>query len=154
MVMATCAIIAVSVAHNRAHAAYPEKPLRIIVPFAAGGPSDVLARAIAQKLGAALGQPVLAENKPGAGTNLAAEFVAKAPPDGYTLLLMMVGTQAINEAMYSKLGYSTVRFRPRHPDRSLVPDAGGASLTGREKFQRADCTCEGQPRQTDRKSVV
>ena len=113
MVMATCAIIAVSVAHNRAHAAYPEKPLRIIVPFAAGGPSDVLARAIAQKLGAALGQPVLAENKPGAGTNLAAEFVAKAPPDGYTLLLMMVGTQAINEAMYSKLGYSTVRdFAP------------------------------------------
>jgi len=96
-----------------AHAAYPDKPVRLVIPFAAGGPSDVLGRAIAQKLSAALAQPVLADNKPGAGTNLAAEFVARATPDGYTLLLMMVGTQAINEAMYPKLAYNTVRdFAP------------------------------------------
>jgi tripartite-type tricarboxylate transporter receptor subunit TctC len=73
----------------------------------------VLGRAIAQKLNVSLGQPVIADNKPGAGTNLAAEFVAKSPADGYTLLLMMVGTQAINEAMYPKLAYNTVRdFAP------------------------------------------
>jgi tripartite-type tricarboxylate transporter receptor subunit TctC len=106
-----------------AHAAYPERTIRLIVPFAAGGPSDVLARSLAQKLQLALGQPVIAENKPGAGTNLAAEFVAKSPPDGYTLMLMMVGTQAINEALYPKLGYSTVR------DFAPVAIAAASSLT-------------------------
>jgi tripartite-type tricarboxylate transporter receptor subunit TctC len=98
---------------NTAHAAYPDKPIKLVIPFAPGGPSDVLGRAIAQKLNVAMGQPVIADNKPCAGTNLAAEFVAKAAPDGYTLLLMMVGTQAINEAMYPKLAYNTVRdFAP------------------------------------------
>jgi tripartite-type tricarboxylate transporter receptor subunit TctC len=98
---------------NVAHAVYPDKPIKIVIPFAPGGPSDVLGRAIAQKLNVVLGQPVIADNKPGAGTNLAAEFVAKSPADGYTLLLMMVGTQAINEAMYPKLAYNTVRdFAP------------------------------------------
>jgi tripartite-type tricarboxylate transporter receptor subunit TctC len=98
---------------NMAHAVYPDKPVKIVIPFAPGGPSDVLGRAIAQKLNVSLGQPVIADNKPGAGTNLAAEFVAKSPADGYTLLLMMVGTQAINEAMYPKLAYNTVRdFAP------------------------------------------
>ena len=92
---------------------YPNQPIRLIVPFAAGGPSDVLARAFSQKLGEDLGQPVIIDNKPGAGTNLAAEFVARSKPDGYTIFLMMVGTQAINEALYKKLSYSTVKdFAP------------------------------------------
>jgi tripartite-type tricarboxylate transporter receptor subunit TctC len=113
LLMAACAYGALLPAAQLAHAVYPDKPVRLVIPFAPGGPSDVLGRAISQKLGVALGQPVLADNKPGAGTNLAAEFVAKAAPDGYTLLLMMVGTQAINEAMYPKLGYNTVRdFAP------------------------------------------
>jgi tripartite-type tricarboxylate transporter receptor subunit TctC len=96
-----------------AHAAWPDKPVRLVVPFAAGGPSDILARGIGQKLSASLGMPVLIDNKPGAGTNLAAEMVAKSPADGYTLFIMMVGTQAINEAMYPKLNYNTVKdFTP------------------------------------------
>jgi tripartite-type tricarboxylate transporter receptor subunit TctC len=73
----------------------------------------VLARAFSQKLGEDLGQPVIIDNKPGAGTNLAAEFVARSKPDGYTIFLMMVGTQAINEALYKKLSYNTVKdFAP------------------------------------------
>ena len=113
LLLGALAYAALLPATQNAQAAYPDKPVRIVIPFAPGGPSDVLGRQIAQKLGVALGQPVIAENKPGAGTNLAAEFVARAAPDGYTLLLMMVGTQAINEAMYPKLAYNTQRdFAP------------------------------------------
>ena len=92
---------------------YPNQPIKLIIPFAAGGPSDVLARVFSQKLGETLGQPIIIDNKPGAGTNLAADFVAKSKADGYTLLLMMVGTQAINETLYKKLSYNTVKdFAP------------------------------------------
>jgi tripartite-type tricarboxylate transporter receptor subunit TctC len=92
---------------------YPDRPVRLVIPFPPGGPSDVLGRSLAQKLSTSLGKPVIIENKPGAGTNLAADLVAKSPPDGHTLLLMMVGTQAINETMYPKLSYDTVKdFAP------------------------------------------
>ena len=92
---------------------YPERQVRIVIPFPPGGPSDVLGRSLAQKLTTSLGKPVITENKPGAGTNLAADLVAKSAPDGHTLLLMMVGTQAINETMYPKLSYDTVKdFAP------------------------------------------
>ena len=84
---------------------WPTKPIKLIIPFAAGGPSVVLARGFAPKLGENLGQPIIIENKPGAGANLAAEYVANSKPDGYTLFLMMVGTQAINETLYKKLNY-------------------------------------------------
>lgn len=111
--LAACAVLALFQLNHVARADYPDRPVRIVIPFAPGGPSDVLGRSIAQKLNLALGQPVITDNKPGAGTNLAADFVAKSTPDGYTLLLMMVGTQAINEAMYTKLAYNTVRdFAP------------------------------------------
>ena len=110
---AAFAAVTVAATGQPVHAAWPEKPIRLVIPFAAGGPSDVLGRAIGQKISVSLGKPVLVENKPGAGTNLAADAVAKSAPDGYTLLLMMVGTQAINEAMYPKLSYDTVRdFAP------------------------------------------
>lgn len=97
-----------------AHAqGYPSQPIKLIVPFAAGGPSDVLARGFAPKLGESLGQPIIIENKPGAGANLAAEYVANSKGDGYTLFLMMIGTQAINETLYKKLNYNVVKdFAP------------------------------------------
>lgn len=92
---------------------YPSQPIKLIVPFAAGGPSDVLARSFSQKFGESLGQPIIVDNKPGGGTNIAAEYVARANPDGYTIFLMMVGTQAINKTLYKSLSYDTTKdFAP------------------------------------------
>ncbi|HQR11812.1 MAG TPA: tripartite tricarboxylate transporter substrate binding protein [Casimicrobiaceae bacterium] len=92
---------------------FPSKPLRIVVPFPAGGTTDVLARAVAQKLTETLGQPVVVDNRPGAGGNIGAELVAKSPPDGYTLLMGTVGTHAINPGLYPKMPYDHVRdFAP------------------------------------------
>ena len=88
---------------------YPTKPIRIVVPFPAGGTTDVLARAAAQKLTEALGQAAVVDNRPGAGGNIGAELVAKSPPDGYTLLMGTVGTHAINPSLYPKMPYDHVR---------------------------------------------
>ncbi len=94
---------------------FPNRPMKIVVPFTPGGSSDVLARAIGQELARTLNQPVLIENVPGAGGALGAERVAKAPADGYTLLMGHVGTLATNPALYPKLGYD--------PQRSFTPVA-------------------------------
>lgn len=96
-----------------AQAGFPARPLRIIVPFTPGGSSDVLARAIGAELGKSLGQPVVIENVPGAGGSLGAERAAKAPADGYTLLMGHIGTLAVNPALYPRLPYDPVRsFAP------------------------------------------
>lgn len=87
---------------------YPTKAVRLVVPFAAGGPSDVVARTIAQKLGEALAQPVLVENKPGAGGNIGTDFVAKAAPDGYTIVMGVVGPVAVNPSLFGNLPYNPV----------------------------------------------
>jgi len=79
---------------------YPEKPVRFVVPYAAGGTTDLLSRAIAQKLAEAIGQPVVPDNRPGAGGNIGAEIVAKSPPDGYTILMAPVSPMAINVTLY------------------------------------------------------
>jgi len=93
--------------------AYPTKPIRIIVPYAAGGTSDILARQIAPKLAEAWGQPALVENKPGANGNVGADFVAKSAPDGYTLLLTDVGGLVISASVYPKLPFDPAKdFSP------------------------------------------
>ena len=88
---------------------YPNKPVRLVVSFAAGGISDVLARALAIPLSKQLGQQVIVENKPGAGTTIAGDFIARSPADGYTVWLQDVTTHAINVNLYSKLPYDSLR---------------------------------------------
>jgi tripartite-type tricarboxylate transporter receptor subunit TctC len=88
---------------------FPSKPIRIIVGYAAGGGNDIVVRLIAPKMAEGLGQPVIVENKPGAQSIVAAEYVAKAAPDGYTLLMGASGPIAMNPATYSKLPYSPLR---------------------------------------------
>ena len=90
---------------------FPNKPIRMVVTFPPGGAPDILARLFSDK--AQLGQPVVIDNKPGAGGNIGADFVAKAPADGYTLVMGTVGTHSINGALYSKMPYDMVRdFAP------------------------------------------
>ena len=85
--------------------AFPSKPIRIVVPYPPGGSSDIIARAISQGLSEALGQSVIVENKPGANGNLGAEFVARAAPDGHTVLLCDVGALAISPSVYTRLSF-------------------------------------------------
>jgi tripartite-type tricarboxylate transporter receptor subunit TctC len=89
--------------------AWPEKPVRVVIGFPAGGPLDQHARLLADRMQAALGQPVIVEYKPGAGGSVGAEFVAKSAPDGYTVLLANTGTMVINPALYTKLPYDTLK---------------------------------------------
>jgi tripartite-type tricarboxylate transporter receptor subunit TctC len=96
-----------------AGAAYPEKPLRLIVPFPAGGSLDTVGRVVSQRLGAHLGQQVIVENRPGTAGGIGSSLVAKARPDGYTLLLGTISSHAINPALYPKLPYDPQRdFAP------------------------------------------
>ncbi len=111
--MAAVAILGASQAMAASATDYPTRPIRLIVPFSAGGTSDVLARAVGQELGEALGQPVVVENRPGANGNIGSNLVAKAEPDGYTLLLAADGTMAINPSLYSNLPFS--------PERDFAP---------------------------------
>ena len=96
-------------AHSIAQASWPNKAVRIVVPFAAGGTTDILARAMAPELQRAFGQPFVVDNKPGAGGNLGASDVAKSQADGYSLLMGTVGTHAINSALYPKLPFDPIK---------------------------------------------
>lgn len=100
---ATLVTLAASLAHAQA---FPSKPVTVIVPFSPGGGTDIGARLIAQKLTAKWGQSVIVENRAGAGGLVGADLVAKAKPDGYTLLVGNVGTQAINQSLYAKMPYN------------------------------------------------
>lgn len=108
--LATCATLSVTGAitlFNIAHAsdAFPNKPIRFIVPYAAGGATDTTARLVSKELTAILGQPVVVENKAGAGGNIGTDYVAKSTPDGYTMLLAYTGPMAINPSLYDSLPF-------------------------------------------------
>src|SRR3954469_22321176 len=92
---------------------YPNKPIHLIVPYPAGGGTDFFARLVGQKMSELIGQPIVIENKPGAATNLGADFVVKAQPDGYTILLGDLATFAANQSLYKKI--------PFDPDKDFAP---------------------------------
>src|SRR3954451_3032060 len=92
---------------------YPSKPIHLIVPYPAGGGTDFFARLVGQKMSELIAQPIVVENKPGAATNLGADYVAKAQPDGYTILLGDVATFAANQSLYKKL--------PFDPEKDFTP---------------------------------
>ena len=98
---------------TQAHAAYPDKPIRVVIGFPAGGPLDQHARLLTDRLQAVLGQPIIVDYKSGAGGTVGAQDVMKAPADGYTLMLANTGVMVINPALYTKLPYSTLKdFTP------------------------------------------
>src|SRR2546428_2727769 len=130
-------------------AGYPERPLTLVAPFPAGGAADVLARLLARKLEEQLGQPVIVENKPGAGTAIGAAAVANAKPDGYTLLVSSNSTFTLNPALQAKLAYDPAKgFEPigmvgsvalavlAHPSvtASTVPQLVAAAKANPDKF--------------------
>lgn len=118
--MAGAAALALPLAHAQAQS-YPDRPIKLVVPFAPGGATDILGRLLATSLGERLGQPVVVENRPGAGTVVAGALVAKAPPDGYTLLLGASTTLTLNPVIRNPLPYDPLRsFTPL----GLVADMG------------------------------
>ncbi len=111
--LATAAVGAAIPAGAFAQAAYPNKPVTIVVPFAAGGTTDILARIIGQALTTELGQSVVVDNRSGAGGNIGGALAAKAPADGYTLFMGTVGTHAINASLYKKMPFDPIKdFAP------------------------------------------
>lgn len=133
------ALLAACLFHPQALAqttAYPGKPVRLVVPFPAGGATDLFARSLSQKLGDRLGQSVVVDNKPGAGGTLGADLAAKAPADGYTLLLSTSSTHSIGPNLNPKIPYDAVRdFTPigqvgSAPSIMLVPNSSPARTVG------------------------
>lgn len=113
MIATSVAVLAASVFALPLHAAWPEKPVRIVVSFSPGGSADILARTIAARLHPAIGQPVVVENRPGAAGNIGTELVAKSKPDGHTLLLGLMNTHVVNQALYENLPFDGVEdFTP------------------------------------------
>jgi tripartite-type tricarboxylate transporter receptor subunit TctC len=111
--IALTAMSIAAVASQAEAQSYPNRPIRMIAPFPAGGLVDVLARAIGEELAKTLGQPIIVENKPGAGGNIGADIVAKAEGDGYTLLMTSPGIQSINQFLYKTM--------PFDPDKAFAP---------------------------------
>ena len=117
-----------------AQTSWPTRPVRIVVPFAPGGTTDILARAMAPELQKAFGQPFVVENRTGAGGNIGADVVAKSAPDGYTLLMGTVGTHGINKALYSRMAFDPQKdFAPI----TLVAGVPNVMVVNAEKARAA-----------------
>ena len=117
-----CSVIALllcSVMYAQSPSGYPQRPIRLVVPYAPGGPTDIVGRVLLERLANALGQPVVLDNKPGAGGNIGAEIVARALPDGYTMMLTAAAPIVINPYLYSHMPYDS--------QRDFVPVALGAT---------------------------
>ena len=113
IVKIACALLAALAASATHGQAYPTKPIKVVIPFVAGGSSDIVGRAIGSKFQEYLGQPAVVENRPGANGSIAAEFVAKSDPDGYTILVGSIGVFSINAALFKDLRYDPLRdFAP------------------------------------------
>ena len=111
---------------------YPTKPVRLVVAFAPGGATDTFSRVTAAEMSRTLGQQVIVENRPGAGTTIAAEYVAKSAPDGYTLLFTDLSTHTIMPSIYAKLAYHPLRdFAAVAPVSLVAAPHGRPSLGGR-----------------------
>jgi tripartite-type tricarboxylate transporter receptor subunit TctC len=108
LLAAAVAAIAFAATAVKAEDSYPTRPIQLIIPFAAGGPTDIVGRIMGAKMGQLLGQTFIVEDKAGAGGNIGADFVAKATPDGYTLLFATVSTNAINPGLYKHMPYDAV----------------------------------------------
>lgn len=117
MITLIAAMVAAGVVPAWAQAPYPNKTVRIVVPFPPGGPTDVLARVLAQKLGEGFGQQFIVDNRPGATGTIAAALVAKSPPDGYTLIMHATSSH-VSAYLYRKVGYDPIwsrAFRASRP---------------------------------------
>jgi tripartite-type tricarboxylate transporter receptor subunit TctC len=113
LVKIAAALLAAGLAGGVHAQAFPSKPIKIVIPFVAGGSSDIVGRAIGSKFSELLGQPAIVENRPGANGSIAAEYVAKADPDGYTVLVGSIGVFSINQALFKDLRYNALRdFAP------------------------------------------
>ena len=128
-------------------ASYPNRPIRMIVPFPAGGPSDIVARVIGQRMSEDWGQPVVIENRPGANTLIGAQAAAKAAPDGYTLFMAINSTLVMNQYSLQEPALRPAqRLRADHADRQDHVGAGGAGGDGPKDLERADRQGEGATR--------
>ena len=152
-----CGLLAVA-AGTAAAQTYPAKPIRLVVTFPTGGAPDTLARTISEKINPAWGQTVIVDNKPGAGGNIGAEFVARAAADGYTLVMGTVGTHSINGALYAKMPYDMVKdFAPvtliaSTPNLLVVNNVSDGRVFGEPENEvtilGADGSVESRPRAT------
>lgn len=109
LIAGLCAALLAGAAGGALAQTYPQKPIRFIIPVGPGGPTDIIARIVSQKLTASLGQPVVIDNRPGAGGLIGTELAAKAPPDGYTMLMGHIGTFGTNPSLYTKLPYDPIK---------------------------------------------